>query len=942
MPQDFSFQSLCGYSFKGQDLTGADFSHSDIRGTDFSNTLLCNAKFTDAKAGVPLHYRLGLVIISLLLSAISGLTAVLTAVFTGYLLFPYSISSDNFLASVIVLLIFVLFLTIAIRKGLQAAFGTVLIAGALLGTIMGTMTGTVAGVAAGAVTATLTVTIVAVMTAVLTTVLAMAGTVAGLVAGVVAIAANLAGARVGATIGIMAGKAAIEVLNNTGTIPGAKLSAVTGATNAAMAGTLAGSLLAAYLAWRALAKEPKFAWIRKIAITFAAMGGTNFRGADLTDADFSHSTLPSTNLRGATLTRTLWHKTQKLDCAILDNTILASSKIRDLLVIGNGRRKSYVGANLRGVNLMYADLSYANLRQADLSEATLKKALLESANLTEVQAIATNFTGAKLTGACIENWNIDAKTQLNEVECRFIYLEETPQSGANNRERRPHSGEFQPGEFTKLFQKVLDTIDLIFRNGVDWKAFCTAFKQMQVENEGIELAIRDIEHKGDGIIVIKVDVPANTDKAKIDTDFYQKYELALKAIEEKYQAELKSRDEQITIYRQHHQELTELAQILASRPVNTRPFQTEQKSVDSKLVTLKFSQSDLRTNFPVTLQIGTEKNRPVVECTGELPPASDILNFYDQWKSAYRRSINVGYRLDVPETQVTNVSRQEFLSDCYESAQNLKIKLNQWLNSEQFRPVKEELLATLNTSDSIRLLLQTENDLWRIPWHLWDFFDRYPQAEVALSTSIYKSIDKSIFPQPKVKILAILGDTTGIDVQKDRRMLEQLPDVAVTFLVEPQRKQLNDQLWAQPWKIFFFAGHSASSAESQTGRIAINPTESLTIPELEYGLKQAIAQGLELAIFNSCDGLGLAANLADLHIPQMIIMREPVPDRVAQEFLKYFLEAFSGGKSLMAAVRQAREKLQGIEDEFPCASWLPVIFQNPAEVPRTWEEFRRI
>ncbi len=34
MPQDFSFQSLRGYSFKGLDLTGADFSHSDIRGTD--------------------------------------------------------------------------------------------------------------------------------------------------------------------------------------------------------------------------------------------------------------------------------------------------------------------------------------------------------------------------------------------------------------------------------------------------------------------------------------------------------------------------------------------------------------------------------------------------------------------------------------------------------------------------------------------------------------------------------------------------------------------------------------------------------------------------------------------------------------------------------------------------------------------------------------------
>lgn len=80
-------------------------------------------------------------------------------------------------------------------------------------------------------------------------------------------------------------------------------------------------------------------------------------------------------------------------------------EIRRSYVDDSSRNKSYIGANLRGVNLMYADLSQANLRQADLSEATLKKAWLESANLTEVQAIATNFTGAKLTGACLEKKN---------------------------------------------------------------------------------------------------------------------------------------------------------------------------------------------------------------------------------------------------------------------------------------------------------------------------------------------------------------------------------------------------------------------------------------------------------------------------------------------------------------------------------------------------------
>ncbi|NJN11730.1 MAG: hypothetical protein HC815_28660 [Richelia sp. RM1_1_1] len=107
--------------------------------------------------------------------------------------------------------------------------------------------------------------------------------------------------------------------------------------------------------------------------------------------------------------------------------------------------------------------------------------------------------------------------------------------------------------------------------------------------------------------------------------------------------------------------------------------------------------------------------------------------------------------------------------------------------------------------------------------------------------------------------------------------------------------------------------------------------------ELRDSLQTAIQQRLQLAIFNSCDGLGIAAELESLHIPQVIVMREPVPDFVAQEFLKYFLEAFTNGSSLCIAVGYARRQLAMLEDDFPCASWLPVIVQNQLEMPPTWQ-----
>ncbi|MGB5714494.1 MAG: CHASE2 domain-containing protein, partial [Waterburya sp.] len=77
---------------------------------------------------------------------------------------------------------------------------------------------------------------------------------------------------------------------------------------------------------------------------------------------------------------------------------------------------------------------------------------------------------------------------------------------------------------------------------------------------------------------------------------------------------------------------------------------------------------------------------------------------------------------------------------------------------------------------------------------------------------------------------------------------------------------------------------------------------------------------------------------ADLKIPQIIVMREPVPDKVAQEFLKYFLAAYARGESFYLAVREARAKLQGLEDHYPCATWLPIIVQNPASIPPAWQQ----
>jgi uncharacterized protein YjbI with pentapeptide repeats len=384
----------------------------------------------------------------------------------------------------------------------------------------------------------------------------VAGAVAVVVVGAVAVA--VAVAVVGAVAVAVAAAGAA----------GAVAAAGAGAVAEAVAGAVAVAGLGIYMAWRALVGDEKHAFVRNIAVFIAATGGTNFHKADLTDANFTQATLKNTKLIEATLTRTCFEGVQKLHLARVGDSILAKTALRDLLVSRNGYKKSYVGANLKGANLTGANLNLAILKEADVSEATLQAANLEWANLTKIQAIGTDFTNAQMTGACLEAWNIESSTKLDNVDCRFVYLLEQPQPGTDDRERRPSSGDFAPGEFTKLFEEVLNTVDLIFRNGVDWKAFVTAFKKVQVENEGSELAIQSIENKGDGVVVVRASVSPDTNKEKIHSDFTQNYQLALAEVEKKYKAELQAKDREIQIYRQQGADMKEIVSLLANRPVN--------------------------------------------------------------------------------------------------------------------------------------------------------------------------------------------------------------------------------------------------------------------------------------------------------------------------------------------------------------------------------------
>ncbi len=346
----------------------------------------------------------------------------------------------------------------------------------------------------------------------------------------------------------------------------------------------------------------------------------------------------------------------------------------------------------------------------------------------------------------------------------------------------------------------------------------------------------------------------------------------------------------------------------------------------------------------VIVQLWSDEAAPPMQISGSLPAMPDLDRAVQQWQRLYlglyqhlgwRQATPSDFEFATDDTDLTHISQTEFTDVC----QELLIQLNQWLNTDGFQPIQRQIRTHLSPQEPVRIVIITsDRSLLQLPWHLWQLLEDYPQAEVALSPAKYARSPQAnpSAAQAHVRILAVLGNSQGIDVERDRRILAQLRQAQIAWLVEPSSEQFQQQLWEQSWDLLFFAGHSSSQGQ---GCMQLNATETLTIEQLKYGLKRAIANGLKLAIFNSCDGLGLAQDLADLHIPQVIVMRQPVPDRVAQAFLTTFLQTFSAGQSLYCAVREAREKLQLIERDFPCATWLPVICQNPAAPTVQWSDW---
>jgi len=321
-----------------------------------------------------------------------------------------------------------------------------------------------------------------------------------------------------------------------------------------------------------------------------------------------------------------------------------------------------------------------------------------------------------------------------------------------------------------------------------------------------------------------------------------------------------------------------------------------------------------------------------------------VIRCYDIWRQAYQQFYRQ-FRARPGVSGITNLPAVNWRSRLVDAEANLLNQFQGWMNQAELLPIRAAIAKFAHTSStedtSIDLFLTCDASLERLPWETWNVGQEFPlKRTVRLSRTPSMIHQPSTLPQKrsKLRILAILGDDTGLNFQTEQHSLKQIQKFAEVHFEGYQANQDNRQLRskirraiADPigWDILFFAGHSNETTLTG-GELGIAPGETLTIQEIEPDLQIAKQQGLQFAIFNSCQGLRIAQALINLGLSQVVVMREPIHNAVAQQFFQQFVQHISQYQDAHTAVLSTCHDLKHDPNlTYPSSDWIASIFRHP-------------
>ncbi len=334
-----------------------------------------------------------------------------------------------------------------------------------------------------------------------------------------------------------------------------------------------------------------------------------------------------------------------------------------------------------------------------------------------------------------------------------------------------------------------------------------------------------------------------------------------------------------------------------------------------------------------------------------------VMDLYQEWRIAYLNYYQSQPPLNLENTDnnlrgrkaksgTISPSLTDWKGRLVEAEIRLRYDFNQWLRHHNLYEIQAkitEVYRQYSSQKTVDLCLMCgSTDLAKLPWESWEIGVTGATSNPLHISRIPNQITSNTAPRvhrSRSRILAIIGQDSRLNFQQDLVALKtQLKPLAIVETVgwkpgkslselETEIKQaLTDE---KGWDVLFFAGHS-NETQMTGGELGIAPGEFLQIQDIAHQLEIAKNRGLQFALFNSCNGLRIAEFLIDLGLSQVAVMREPIQNQVAQEFLLQFLQNLAQYKNVKESLIAACNFLK-VEKSliYPSAYLIPSLFCYP-------------
>jgi CHASE2 domain-containing sensor protein len=347
------------------------------------------------------------------------------------------------------------------------------------------------------------------------------------------------------------------------------------------------------------------------------------------------------------------------------------------------------------------------------------------------------------------------------------------------------------------------------------------------------------------------------------------------------------------------------------------------------------------------------------QISAKLHYPESISSLYQEWQRTYLSFYKSALRGRVEASGSISPPPIDWHARLIQAEARLLSEFHHWLRSAELFEIRAEIANSrlLKVNDSINFIDQNPHvnvflschpiEIERLPWESWEIGADFPTlgeiriVRIPLTIRSQTEITQHHKCGKKARILAILGDDTGLNFQGDRTAVKDLdrqaeikfvgwqPGLNIAELKANICQALADE---KGWDILFFAGHSNETAITG-GELAIAPDVCISISEIKPQLILAKERGLKFALFNSCCGLSIASSLIDLGLNQVAVMREPIHNQVAQVFLSRFLQEIAKYKNVQDALIAACQYLR-LEKSltYPSACLVPSLFCHPGAV----------